>query len=146
MIAVVTERFQTCPSCGKSVWRGKRRFGPPKMSCRHCGASFDTGLKDWNAMPAAKKVLYAVLEWFFPAYYRGMDWPAKQVVFFTHIFLVAIPMLPIGMVALAIQSKKSDTLIPAFLFLLLTAAHALWLIRRIKESANYREQAATSSS
>jgi hypothetical protein len=145
MIGVVTERFQSCPKCGKSVWRGRRRFGPPKMSCRHCGAPFATGLRDWNAMPTAKKILYAALDWFFPAYYRGMDWPAKQVMFFTHIFLIAIPMLPVGFVLLAIQSGKWDTLIPALLFLLFTAAHALWLLRRIKESAGYREEAAPAS-
>ncbi len=145
MIGVVTERFQTCPRCGKSVWRGRRRFGPPKMACRRCGASFETALRDWNAMPTAKKLLYAALDWFFPAYYRGMDWPAKQVMFVAHIFLVALPVLPALFVLLTIQTGKADTLIPALIFLLFTALHALWLIRRIKESAGYREAPAAAS-
>ncbi len=133
MIAVVTERYTVCPFCEKKVWRGIRRFGPPTKTCKKCGNIYNTHLKDWNTMSAGHKMWYIFLEWLFPSYYRGFGFPEIFLIYFFHIFMVAIPSMPVSMIVLSITGKDQSAIIGGLIFLLFPLFHFIWLRKMIKE-------------
>jgi hypothetical protein len=142
MIAVISEKYTVCPFCSQKVWRGIRRFGPPTMKCHSCGNVFNTNLKNWNIMSSGRKTWYIFLEWFFPSYYRGFGFPEILMVYSFHIFMVAIPVMPVMLVVLSFVGADHSIIIPAFIFILFPLFHFLWLRSRIRECTQFINQPA----
>jgi hypothetical protein len=140
MIAVISEKYTVCPFCQKKVWRGIRRFGPPTMTCNKCGNVYSTNLKDWNTMSSGWKAWYIFLEWFFPSYYRGFGFPEIFMVYSLHVFMVAIPIVPVVMMILAFTGEDHSSIIGAVIFLFFPLFHFLWLKNRIRECTRYINQ------
>ncbi len=74
-------------------------------------------------MTKGSRVLFAALEWFFPSYYRGFEFLEKLMIYFFHVFMVAIPFMPIMMVVLAFANKDYGALIGAAIFMLFPLLH-----------------------
>jgi hypothetical protein len=141
VIAVWTETNMACPFCKKSLRRGRRRFGPGRVICSACQGEITTGLIDPYSVSKARRVFLLALEWFFPAYFRGMDQPAKMLVMFYHLALVGFsPLLIVLFAGMALAGGRhaSDAL-AGLPFGLLGLLHFMWLRNMLKEARAYHD-------
>jgi hypothetical protein len=59
---MVTYRFPVCPMCRCRLRGGWPRFGPAVVKCGYCGATVQTGLKEWASYPTVRRVFLAIGE------------------------------------------------------------------------------------
>ena len=76
----------------------------------------------------------------FPSYYRGFGFPEILMVYSFHIFMVAIPVMPVMLVVLSFVGADHSILIPGFIFILFPLFHFLWLRNRIRECTQFINQ------
>lgn len=105
------ELYTACPHCQKKLRRGLRRFGPAVVTCGYCEGTVRTGLADWDRMSPGRKVWNVVLEVIFPSFFKGMDWPAKQLMYFCTMLLALVPihLLPIFLLVALLPGKPADS-------------------------------------
>ena len=137
-IAVWTETNMACPHCQKAIRRGKRRFGPGKVICYNCKKEIETGLIDIYGISKPKRILYILLDWFFPSYFRGFDQPSKLLIMFFHLLLALSPPILIGIVIfIFIGGKNLSNAFAVLPFVLYTLLHLLWLLRMLKQTKDF---------
>jgi hypothetical protein len=114
-LVTYTIRKTLCPSCGRRIRWGYRRFGPSEVKCGHCGTTSSSNLKQWLDFSTSQKIGVAINELLFPSWTGIPVTGCSNILVLVLLcsFLCMIPVI-IGMVPLDLLKSSLDDSAQAF--------------------------------
>lgn len=126
-----------CSACNGILHRGKRRFGPAKVKCGHCGVEVETGLQRWNDYTFFEKITTVIKEIIQPSFLRGMSIVQQLLILMAHHAGIMMPATFILLLPVMIVTKNFQALPVVIIFSIYPIFFFLWLKKMIKESVHY---------